>query len=1058
MDVKLALEHDFNTPDKLKGAERVEISFAVKTNHDKVERVSDTSVFTFLPTSYRGLRQPFLINSNFITDAGRQQLHQESEWNKLIFKKIPALYLDFTSHFSKTYSNYTEVLPAIYPDNDTLVGFYRGELQKAFDSVAFVPNRNGNLLKLPDVLIDKTGASKGVIPVDRILRHLNSKRNAHFTVDSFVEDESIEDYARHFINLFEAKDLIRLFADTSTTAGISVSNDIKLIRFLHDYFGRTQNLSDYKESLADTAFLLDEDGNLRRPNELFFPSDFQKRNDEVANVAILDDEIYNGTKADSALIDWLTSLGVRNLSNMSFVEYLSSHPDYITQENALSIGRFLFNVWKQENFLEQGSYSKKIRNLCFLTKGGQLRPICNLYLGSLYRPDDDMEIVNPQADLYISDDYPGGMAVEDWSFFLKKCGAIYKIGMAEKDYSTSELGFGFLKRTAEAFRDCPHGYTNYYGFKNPIIDIHFRVSYFTFIDFNNPNYELDKFIFSKVLSMNRGEWDTIDRVYGKIHYWGYRVEKLLSEFAPYEFKSKYKSFLEYVIANEQKFPTTQGTSEKPSEVFINNPSTVELGGKYLPILAIDTKVHESWRAILPFKQNLTTEDLLVVLERVSTDDETGKESRRDFVSRIYKEIIDRDEQCSETIKEWSKTHSILSQSGDFLPATDLTYITVDGFNNGRGKVYCDKVGQGNKEKLLQLLKTLGVYVITQDDLNPSFENAREDNELKNRLLDKLQYITVLRKGGKKDSEEKIQELTEKIQSSYFFKCEDISLTYGEENDTISKSTFSQGDSFYYTGNITPARMEPLMSPLCTFLGLGAGAEGKLMIILITDDQQALIDYLADSGYDVSGLPKPEQASEESITSMEAEASTQEIALPTGEKPVINRGNAETAQQLEINKEARIHAKPYLAAHGYDVSQWNPETSLPDLVGIIKDPKGVPINVVIRSAKQRYIHLSASSFETLMTHPSNLLIVENYQGIRPVTFAELFGNDSNVNLIFDARHTPREYFQALGTIFKYIENTEFVVRDPHFSTYGEIKGFGLEMKNDGTILIGSTDDI
>ena len=1059
-DVKTALEHDFNTPDKLKGAEKVEISFAVQTNQDKVVPLKNTSVFTFLPTSYRGLRQPFLINSNFITDAGRQQLHQESEWNKLIFKKIPELYLDFVSRFSRKYSNYTEVLPTIYPDNDTLVGVYRNELQKAFDSIAFVPNREGGqLLKLKEVLVDKTCISKGTISIDRMLRHLNNKKNAHFTKDSFVDDDGIVGYAHNQINLFNSDDLIQLLADHETLQGITVQGDTKLIRFLYEHFNLPTNQSvSYKEALADTSILLDEDGTLRRPNELFFPSNYQEQNDEASNVAILNGELYDSIKNDSAIITWLTSLGMRDLSNMSFVEYLFAHPDYITSENALTIGRFLFNVWKQENFLEHASYSEKIRNLCFLAKDGQLRPICNLYLGSQYRPDDDMEIVNPRNDLFISDDYPEGRTTEDWAFFLKKCGAIHKIGIAEKDYSTYGLGFSFLQRTAEAFRDCPHNYTNYCGFKNPILDIHFRVSYFTFIDFNNPNYDLDKFIFSKVLSMNRGEWGTIDRVYGRINYWGYRVERLLTEFAPYEFKSRYKSFLEYVIANEQKFPTTQGTSKKPSEVFINNPTTVDLGGKYLPILAIDTKVHESWRAILPFKQNLTIEDLLIVLDGISADDKADKESKREHVSKIYREIIDRDEQCSETIKEWSKTHLILSQSGEFLPASELTYITVDGFNNGGGKVYCEKIGQGNKEKILQLLKTLGVHVITQDDINPSFENAKEDNELKNSLLNKLQYITVLKKGSKKAFDAKKQELSEKIQSSHFFKCEGISLTYGEDNDTIAKSTFSQGDSFYYIGNITPARMEPLMTPLCSFLGLGAGLEGKLMIILITDDQQALIDYLTDSGYDVSNLPKSFSSSSGTPVPPETRSPSPEIVLPTGEKVVIERGNVETAQQKEINKEARIHAKPYLAAHGYDVSQWEPETSSPDLVGIIKDPNDVPINVVIRSARQRYIHLSASSFETLMTHPNNLLIVENHQGIRPVTFEELFGNDSNVNLIFDARHTPREYFQALGIIFKYVKNTEFVVRDPHFSTYDEIKGFGLEMKNDGTILIASAEDI
>lgn len=1065
-EVKDALEHDFNTPDKLKGAERVEISFAVQTNQNKVVRLKDTSVFTFLPTSYRGLQEPFLINSNFITDAGRQQLHQESEWNKLIFKKIPELYLDFVSKFSEKYVNYTEVLPTIYPANDTLVGVYRSELQRAFDTVAFIPNREGNrLLKIADVLVDTTGISKGILPIERMLRHLNTKDNTHFTKDSFVDNEGIVEYAHNLINHFDSDDLICLLADNAAISGISIQDDIKLICFLFKHFQQSQNRPDsYKDSLSDTSILYDEDGVFRCPNELFFPSNFQEQNEEASNVSILNEEIYVSIKNDLAIVDWLTSLGMRDLSNMSFVEYLFAHPDYITEDNALSIGRFLFKVWKQENFLEQASYSEKIKNFCFLAKNGQLRPICNLYLGTKYKPDDDMEVVNPQSDLYISDDYPEERTVEDWSFFLKKCGAIYKIGIAEKDYFTDELGFSFLRRTAEVFRDCPHKRANYFGFKNPIYDIHFRLSYFTFIDFNNPNYELDKFVFSKVLSKDRGDWETIDKVYGKVEYWekredwAKRVERLVSEFAPYEYRSRYKSFLEYIIANKQKFPTTQGTSERPTDVFINNSAIVEIGGKYLPILAIDTKVHESWRAILPFKQTLAIADLLDVLDRISEDEDTDKDSKKEQVSKIYREIIERDEQCSPAISEWSKTHRILSHSGEFMPASELTYITVDGFKNGGSKVYCEKIGQGNRDKLLQLLKTFGVQVITQKDITTEFSDPVENDDLKNRLLNKVQYLAILRDTDKLSFDERKAKLESKIQETHFYKCDSISLTYGVDNDMISKSTFSKGDSFYYTGKITPVLMEPLLSPLCSLLNLGSGNDSKLMVILITDDHESLSDYLIDCGYDINKLIDPRPISTEVLVDAETTIGTQEIALSTGEKIVINRGDVDESNQKEINRETRIHAKSYLAAHGYDVSQWEPETSKPDLVGIIKDPNGNPINVVIRSAKQRYIHLSASSFETLMTNPNNLLVVENHQGIRSITFEELFGNDSNVNLIFDARHTPREYFQALGIIFKYVKNTEFVVRDPHFSTYDEIKGFGLEMKNDGTILIASPDDI
>lgn len=1056
--VKAALEHDFNTPDKLKGAEKVEISFAVQTKDNEVVPLKNTSVFTFLPTSYRGLRQPFLINSNFITDAGRQQLHQESEWNKLIFQKIPELYLDFVSDFSRKYNNFTEVLPTMYPDNDTLVGEYRIALQKAFSTIAFVPNRNGNcLLKIGEVLVDRTGISKGIIPIERMLKHLNKRNNSIFNNDNFVENDGIVEYAHNQINLFDTEDLLLLLADKETISNISIQDDIKLISFLHLFFQQLP-IDSYKEALADTSILFDTNGILRRINELFFPSYFKEQNEEMSDVAILDGEIYENIQNESSLVTWLESLGLRNLSNVSFVEYLFAHHDYITIENALSIGRFLFSVWKQENFLEKASYGEDIKNLCFLAKDGQLRPISNLYLGSLYRPEDDMEPINQQFDLYISDDYPEGGDVSDWSFFLKKCGAVDKIGMVNKDYTTDELGFGFIQKTAESFRDCPHQYTNYWGYKNPIINIHFKVSYFTFVDFNNAKYDLDKFIFSKVLSMDRNDWNTSDKVYGNISYWGRRVERALKEFAPYEYKSNYNSFLEYIIANEQKFPTTQGSSKKPIEVFINNPATLELGGKYLPILAIDTKVHESWRSILPFKQNLTTGDLLDILDGISIDEEDDKEQKKERISKIYREIIERDEQCSTAIREWAKSHRILSQSGEFLPAYELTYITVDGFKNGGSKVYCDKIGQGNRDKVLQLLKSFGVQVITQKDITTDFRNSVENDELKTRLLDKLQYLAILQDNGKSNFEEKKAELKENIQSTHFYKCDSISLTYGEANDTISKSTFSKGDCFYYTGKISPALMEPLLSSLCSHLNLGSSNDSKLMVILLTDDHQSLVDYLVDCGYDISKLVAPQTHEEEIPDNMEIKTVKQEIVLSTGEKIVIERGNVDIASQKEINKEARIHAKPYLAAHGYDVSEWQPENSLPDLIGVIKHPDGTPINVVIRSAKQRYIHLSASSFETLMTNPRNLLIVENHQGIRPVTFEELFGNDSNINLIFDAKHTPREYFQALGIIFKYVKNTEFVVKDPHFSTYEEIKGFGLEMKNDGTILIGSTEDI
>lgn len=94
----------------------------------------------------------------------------------------------------------------------------------------------------------------------------------------------------------------------------------------------------------------------------------------------------------------------------------------------------------------------------------------------------------------------------------------------------------------------------------------------------------------------------------------------------------------------------------------------------------------------------------------------------------------------------------------------------------------------------------------------------------------------------------------------------------------------------------------------------------------------------------------------------------------------------------------------------------------------------------------------------MSNSNNLLLIDDGDEIKCVDFEELFGNNSNVNLIFDAQYTPREYFEALAKIFKYVKNTQFVIENPHYSAFDEIKGFGLEVKNEGTVILGTEEDI
>ena len=1011
--IKEELEHDFNTPDKLKQAQNVEISFAIQVKDNKVIPLDGNSIFTFLPTSYRCLRQPFLINSNFITDAGRQQLLQQSEWNKLIFRNIPGIYLKFISLISRRYSNYCEVLPNLSPDYDSLTKQYSIELIKALNSIEFVPNYKGNrLLKLEEVLVDKTGFSEsGVIFSKLLLQHLNSRSGTSLSEDNYVDDAGIADYAEDYIILFDTEELVRFVADRTVLSSLSLQESIALIRFIYKYFSKADTrFARYQEELGNISFLLDKKGEFRRPNELFFPSEYQEQNKETADIVILNVDFYKNIREDTGVIEWLSSLGIRKLSNISFLNYLLENPNYITAEKAISLGRFIFRELNKFDYTKNETFIKNRENLLFLAKDGNLRPICNLYLGTKYKPDDDLESVYPKLEIYISDDYIEGNNADDWSYFLKKCGVRYKIEVCPHDYASADLNFEFLKKAAESFTYVKHSMSNYSGYRNLVENIHFRLYYFICIDFSIPQYSLDKFIFSRVLSSDRSVWNKKDLVYGRIHYWNSPIYRNLLNYSPNTFKSQYNSYLEYLLAEKQLFPTTRGTSEKPTNIFINTTKNQELGGKYLPVLAIDSKVHESWIDLIHFKQTLMLEDLLQILERISLDDELNPSERKTKISRIYTEIIERDEQNSAVIREWAQTHRILAESGEFLPPSSLTYNLVDGFKNNDHKAYCGKTSQS----ILELLKTFGVRVITQKDVTPDFNNSVEKDELKNLIFNKLKYISVLKSGDSSDIADITNRMQNKVQETHFYKCDSIALSYGERKDTISKSTYYNGDCFYYTGKITPALMDPLITYLCSLLKISASESSKLMVIFLTDNHQSVKDFLEDCGYDVSMFNSAEfhaaDVSEDGDL-IDAEDNSDDNTVADDDIfSTIGKGEDSPLSNSAMY-DAQIEAQRYLM-------QEEPEWSFPLKYGMcdengqpyhystveVTDEKGNNISIVLKSHKKKDspFKINAAEWEYLVKRSAYLLI---YTGndIRKITKEDLIKNQSRISLSFSTEN-------------------------------------------------------
>ena len=182
------IKADINTPQKLKDAKTFDLSFAIRIdNNNKIKSVDkdDAVVYTYLPTSFKFGNKgfPFLVNANFITDAGRQQLHKDSVWNKLIFSKIPSEYLNWMKEISSTYSNYYEVLPQkSYGNNNTLEETFTSEMEKAIKNIAFIPRASDTKSKVlvSSAVMDRMGISEA-ISKHFLTTHINRVYNKNYS-------------------------------------------------------------------------------------------------------------------------------------------------------------------------------------------------------------------------------------------------------------------------------------------------------------------------------------------------------------------------------------------------------------------------------------------------------------------------------------------------------------------------------------------------------------------------------------------------------------------------------------------------------------------------------------------------------------------------------------------------------------------------------------------------------------------------------------------------------------------------------------------------------------
>lgn len=848
------IKADINTPQKLKDAKTFDLSFAIQIDsNSKIKSLDkeDAVIYTYLPTSFKFGNEgfPFLVNANFITDAGRQQLHKDSEWNKLIFSKIPSEYLNWMKEISSTFSNYYEVLPKkSYGSNNVLEETFASEMVKAINDIAFIPRANNAKSKVlaSSAVMDKMGMSEA-ISKKLLTTHINRTYNKDFSLKDFINPvwkgfKLLEDYG---VFIFDKQKLKALFEDEKAFDNIDPCLDVKLIDFLFEYY--LQNRSEQEELitvLQDTRFLLDEEVNLSCPHDLFFPSQYKERNELAEDAIFLHNIVNEHLESNKQEFNWVSQLGVEELSDITFIQNVICKSGYITKENSIEVTRFLFESNLNHNIFDKidDCYLSRLQ---FLTKQGNLEYASDLYLGSKYKPEVDIEPYFDE-DIFVSDDYcEDEDNISEWNLFLSKLGV----------NSTLELRFSrldetediiFLQKIKDKFEEKYNvgswGTHFYYKFT------HFNVFYAPFVLTNDCSNDLLIIIWSAIFSkpIIYGK----DVIYGNAGFW---CES--RSFADL----KELNFLDWALDNYQLFPTTDGRCLPSNQILCNTDDIKDIADKYLPVINLNNPIHDSWNEVLHLRNILQLEDYLTILTGISKDEENA-EQNKERISKVYQRLVDLDCLTSpaktEQIKEWSKNNKILSKDWTFKFPKDLSHITLDGFSS-ENRVYIGS--PSNREKVITLLSLMGVRVITERNIKPSFKAPKEARELKGLLKSIASPLTIVALGEKIEEtsyKEKKQGLLTLLNNTHFYHCEEIRLTYGNNNDTIEKNTFGNKNEFYYTGSLRPANIEPLLTPLCKYLGI-KDKERELFIMLI-ENYEGIRQNLEDKGYDTSLLEEDKQ--------------------------------------------------------------------------------------------------------------------------------------------------------------------------------------------------------
>ena len=986
-EVKIALNHDTKVPTKLKESESVEISFAIALDeNDSIVPLKDAVMYTYLPTSY-SIGLSFVVNANFITDAGRQQIAKDCIWNEFIFSQIPGLYLNWVVEYvALHYSDWHKVLPHYLEFDDELSNAYSQALSDTIESVPFVRTIDGNMVLVKNALADFIDIVSH-IPHVALNDFVHNVISEDASVESLVSIEigkALDQYGIACVKTEHAK--ILLEKSETYLADLSAGDMLIFLIWLKR-FSETQSKG-FLESLSYARILIDENNCLIEPIASFFPSEYSDKNPDITEDAkIIKQELAD--LFDEDLSSWLKSIGAQEMSNISVIKSVICKEGYIEQNNAIKVIQFIFDSEQKEHVLDALT-SSEISTLRVLTKNGVLESADTLFLDSAYGVylNADNAFL---SDFFVSPKYIRTDAeIDKWQHFFKKIGVNTNIGVKCRKFGKDTP----IYRSLSTYVDYCKSHEKNYGYSihtgGYFVHIYIQAQLPPILNFVSDSFSSCLFVWSNVMAFPLHLEEKKDYIAGHTG-WGY--------YAYGYFKDNVEGhrylgelLLPYILRSKNILPGTDGRLHKSTELLAPTDDNFQLCGHYLPTLNLDCKIHLDWLEITNFKTQLELTDYLTILSAISQEQNTIKENR-ERINRIYERMSDNwDFSPNSTdyiqLQNWGKNHKLLSKEGQFEYPSSLyllsSHLSGVDLNN---QVYHSKHLENSR--FASMMEALGVNIITDHRVN-GLEDAIIDYDVTNMLLHKCDFLTAV-VGNDAFTEETWSEAKSKMGNAIcnlsFYKVDSICICYG--NQEFEKTVYSKDTEFYYVGKFGLANQELLHGDIMKAIDFPQKARTIFLTILQMDDLMELKDFIKQKGYDTSYITIPQEIIEASKLSAVNNATI-------GTR--LNGSEIATIEQIAENEEAKQLVLKKLKNEGFDISNANSDFSVVN--GIVLNNTNYPLVVKSCKNQEHRIWINPNEWQQLFKPNSMLWLHFGGGVVAPIKAHELFTYQDKLTLSFD----------------------------------------------------------